>query len=121
MIGSPLPAPGVACLPSPLIKRTSNGNHVDYDILGLASWILSRSEEVGRSDLDQHGRFPATSSHAFKYGYLGRPVVDEWLCILGQVIERTWPGIELKRHCFDIKLSHDVDSQTAMDFVIIAA
>lgn len=63
-----------------------------------------------------HGRFPATASHAFRHGYLERPVVDEWLHILGQVIQRTWPGIALKRHAFSIKVSHDVDGPSRYAF-----
>jgi len=78
--------------------------------------MLSRQEEVGRSDLDAHGRFPATSSHAHKHGYLERPVVDEWLHILGQVMLRTWPGIELKQHSFRMRVSHDVDQPSLYAF-----
>lgn len=115
-LGSPLPAPGVASLPTPLITPIDNGTHVAYDILGLTYWMLSRQEEVGRTDLDEHGRFPATSSHAYKHGYLERPVVDEWLHILGQVMQRTWPGIELKQHSFSMKVSHDVDEPSRYGF-----
>jgi hypothetical protein len=78
--------------------------------------MLSRLEEVGRTDLDSHGRFPATSSHAYKHGYLERPIVDEWLYVLGQVIQRTWPGIALKQHRFSIKVSHDVDGPSRYAF-----
>ena len=60
--------------------------------LGLTYWILARVEEIGRTDLDNRGRIPATASHAFKHGYLDRPVVDEWLHLLGRVIQRQWPG-----------------------------
>jgi hypothetical protein len=115
-LGATLPAPGAASLPTPLITPTANGMHVAYDILGLTYWMLSRQEEVGRTDLDAHGRFPATSSHAYKHGYLDRPVVDEWLHILGQVIQRTWPGIELKQHSFSMKVSHDVDEPSRYGF-----
>jgi hypothetical protein len=113
---SPLPAPGAVNLPSPLITPTDRGMHVAYDILGLTYWMLSRQEEVGRTDLDEHARFPASSSHAYKHGYLERPVVDEWLYILGQVIQRTWQGIELKRHSFSMKVSHDVDRPSRYAF-----
>jgi hypothetical protein len=116
VLGAPLPAPGAASLPTPLITPTANGMHVAYDILGLTYWMLSRQEEVGRTDLDAHGRFPATSSHAYKHDYLEQPVVDEWLHILGQVIQRTWPGIELKQHSFSIKVSHDVDEPSRYGF-----
>lgn len=104
-----LPAPGAVKLPAPLIEQSANGFRIHYDLLGLTYWMLSRHEEVGRSDLDAHGRFPATASHAFKHGYLERPIVDEWLHVLGQVIQRTWPSIELQQHAFSMKVSHDVD------------
>lgn len=111
-----LPAPGVSRLSSPLVVPTPQGYHIQYDILGLTFWMLTRQEEVGRTDLDDHSRFPATASHAYKHGYLERPIVDEWLHILGQVIARTWPGIELKKHQFRMKVSHDVDGPSRYAF-----
>ena len=115
-LASVLSAPGASMLPSPLIEQTEQGWHIHYDILGLTYWMLSRQEEVGRTDLDAHGRFPATSSHAFKHGYLERPIVDEWLHILGQVIARTWPDLQLKQHSFSMKVSHDVDAPSRYGF-----
>ncbi len=114
--GTPLAAPGASSLPFPLISPCEHGLHVAYDMLGLTYWMLSRQEEVGRTELDEHGRFPATSSHAHKYGYLERPVVDEWLHVLGQAITRVWPGIALTQHAFSIKVSHDVDTPSRYAF-----
>ncbi|QIB52611.1 polysaccharide deacetylase family protein [Pseudomonas sp. OIL-1] len=111
-----LPAPSETGLPSPLIEISDNGAVIHYDILGLAYWMLTRLEEVGRSDLDDHQRFPAISSHAFKHDYLERPIVDEWLHILGQVIQRQWPGLTLKQHQFSMKVSHDVDGPSRYGF-----
>ena len=111
-----LPAPGLMQLPVPLIAATERGWHVGYDILGLAYWMLTRQEEVGRTDLDIHGRFPASASHAFKHGYLERPIIDEWLHVLGQVIGETWPGIALTPHQFSMKVSHDVDNPSLYAF-----
>ena len=111
-----LPAPGVALLPTPLIEKRGKDYLVHYDILGLMYWVLARIEEIGSKDLDNHNRFPATSSHAYKYNYLERPIVDEWLHILGQVIQRVWPQLKLKQHQFSIKLSHDVDSPSLYAF-----
>lgn len=111
-----LPAPGAAQLPAPLITPADNGWHIGYDILGLTYWMLTRQEEVGRTDLDNHGRFPAVHSHAYKHSYLERPIVDEWLHVLGQVIARTWPGIALKQHQFSMKVSHDVDAPSRYGF-----
>ena len=117
VLGQVLPAPGVVHMPSPLIEK-NNGNYViHYDVLGLTYWMLTRTEEIGREDLDVHNRFPASSSHAYKYGYLDRPIVDEWLYILGQIIQRQWPSIKLRVHSFDMKISHDVDRPSRYGFM----
>lgn len=111
-----LPAPGSVEPVLPLISCRGRDVFVHYDIPGLVYWMLTRLEEIGRKDLDDHSRFPANSSHAFKHGYLERPIVDEWLCILGQVIKRVWPQIVLKKHTFEMKVSHDVDGPARYAF-----
>ena len=111
-----LPAPGAQCLPVPLVQATHSGQQVNYDILGLAYWMLSRHEELGRTDLDAHGRFPAIASHAYRHDYLERPIVDEWLHILAQIIERQWPQLQLRRQVFSMKVSHDVDTPSRYGF-----
>jgi hypothetical protein len=112
----PLPAPGAAALPSPLVRKTADGHFIGYDIPGMAYWMLSRQEEVGRLDLDSHGRFPATASHAHQHGYLERPVVDEWLNVLGQVMERQWPGFACRKPEAAVVVSHDVDTPSRYAF-----
>lgn len=108
-LGGALPAPGVAELSFPLIEQRGTKTCIHYDIIGLTYWMLARVEEIGRSDLDYHGRFPAIHSHANNNRYLDRPVVDEWFQILGQVIKRQWPALELRLDRACIELSHDVD------------
>lgn len=113
---SPLPTPGLQELLHPLIEQ-KNGNYLfHYDLIGLFFWMLARVEEIGRTDLDGHSRFPAKSSHAFKHNYLDRPVVDEWLEILGQVILRQWPNLKLKQNHANIFVSHDVDHPSRFTF-----
>ncbi|WP_243737003.1 polysaccharide deacetylase family protein [Cupriavidus sp. L7L] len=112
----PLPAPGLARAPSPLIESTPAGYRIHYDVLGLCYWMLSRQEEVGRTDLDKYRRFPASGSHAHRHGYLERPVVDEWLHILGQVIRRQWPELQLRQLRPGMKVSHDVDVPSRYGF-----
>lgn len=116
VLNKPLPMPCVDELIQPLIENKQDHAVIHYDILGLTYWMLNRIEEIGRSDLDNHQRFPAVNSHAHKYGYLERPVVDEWLHILGQVMQLVWPALELKRHQFSMKVSHDVDSPSLYAF-----
>lgn len=117
ILGKSLPAPGLAEPARPLIELSQGGYVIHYDILGLTYWMLTRLEEVGRTDLDEHGRFPATASHAFRHEYLERPLVDEWLDILGQVIQRTWTDAKASPHEFNIKVSHDVDLASRYGFL----
>lgn len=104
-----LPAPSSSDLCLPLVEFKESKVCVHYDILGLTFWMLCRGEEIGRTDLDEHQRFPSKHSHAFEHNYLERPIVDEWLDILKQIIQRVWPGSALKVHQFEVKVSHDVD------------
>ena len=114
--GLKLPAPGYSELPSPLISKCNSGFEVHVDLIGIVYWMLNRIEEVGRTDLDQHQRFISTSSHAHQHNYLERPIADEWLHVLEQVIRRTWPSIDIKRHHFSMMVSHDVDVPSCYAF-----
>ena len=119
-IGQPLPAPGVSVLPKPLIVQKEDHHLIQYDILGLTYWALNRIEEIDSDKLDSHGRFPAVHSHAYKHKYLDRPVVDEWLHLLGQVIQRQWPELRCKQHQFKMQVSHDVDAPSRYGFCSFA-
>lgn len=108
-LGGPIPAPGYYQFYDRLVERRGGEHFINYDIPSLMYWMLARLEEIGRVDLDTYQRFPATSSHAYNYGYLDRPVVDEWMHLLKQVIQRQWPGLDLKSHKFSVRVTHDVD------------
>lgn len=113
-----LPAPGCSEDLPPLVTHSEAGIHLHYDILGLTYWMLARCEEVDPPEeiLDHHQRFPATASHAFRYGYLERPIVDEWIVILRQVIRRLWSRLPLVQPQFQVVVSHDVDAPSAYAF-----
>lgn len=111
-----LPAPGLKSISEPLIELDGLGFKIHYDLLGFVYWMLARCEELSPAHLDEHGRFPASQSHSAKYGYLDRPLVDEWLALLGEVITRQWPGLKLKAHAFSMKVSHDVDEPSRYAF-----
>ncbi len=113
---TPLPTPGSVGIRGPAISQTAQGAFLSYDVLGLAYWMLSRAEEVGRADLDGHQRFPARSSHAHRNGYLDRPVVDEWFDVLRRLARTVWPGLALRDLRFEMRLSHDVDRPSEYAF-----
>lgn len=111
-----LPAPGVSSLPADLIYPSESGYRIEYDILGLMYWMLARCEEIDEGPRDRYDRFPTQASHAYRHGYLQRPIVDEWLHILRQVIERQWPELTLKPLPYSMCVSHDVDEPSRYAF-----
>ena len=113
-----LPAPGLLEVNKPLFHYTIDGFQVLYDIVGLTYWILARCEEINPPSelLDCHSRFSAFNSHALLYDYLERPIVDEWLEVLRQVMHRMWPRVSLLQHRFKVVVSHDVDAPSAYAF-----
>ncbi len=114
-----IPIPGVKNPPKNLLEIEETKLTIGFDLFGLIYWMLSRSEEVNPPNdiLDVHKRFPAFASHAFKNGYLKRPIIDEWLIIFAQVLQKVWPEIKLKTNEYRLKISHDVDSPACYSMI----
>jgi len=94
-------------LPDPSILNTPNPGFPD--LFAATFFMLTRFEETISTEQDDHGRFPAAHSMAWKQGFLQRPVVNEWANWLWEAIVRLgWRG-ERKQRKFQISLSCDVD------------
>lgn len=108
-LGKILIAPGYIPSRNKVISKTKNEYIIDYDVLGLIFWTLNRLEEIAHNKKDKHNRFYAGISHAKKYNYLDKPIIDEWLEILKQVIKKQWPSIKLKKNKSSLIVSQDID------------
>ena len=109
VVGGCIPAPGLEDLQEELIQPTENGYIIKYDFLNLMFVMLCRLDEYGSSDLDSHGRFKSANSISVRGNYIDRPIVDEWLEILRQIIVKTWPDLSVRQGVYSMCLSHDVD------------
>lgn len=109
IFNEPIPSPGYSILQYPIIEFSNSLIYLHYDLIGLIYWSLVRVEEYNVSKLDKHNRFQNISSHAKRYNYLDRPLVDEWVHLLKQLINSNFPQTIFKKHYFKIILSHDVD------------
>lgn len=90
------------------LDESGNG-HLNLDVFGSAFFMLSRYEEAVLIERDSHDRFPATASIAYRAGFLGRPIVDEYVEILWAAMKRVWPNLERKKRKGQILVSCDVD------------
>jgi hypothetical protein len=72
------------------------------DVLAHAFFELSRYEEYIATNRDIHDRFTGQQSHAFKNGYLQRPIVHEIAEGLKQKLRQRYATILFKNinHCF---------------------
>lgn len=82
---------------------------IPFDLPGLLFWCLSRIEEVNADEKDEHDRFSAKQSHAYKFGYLNRPIIDEWFLVLKTFMEYHVEMYTANKSCYSLELSHDVD------------
>lgn len=95
----------------PFAERYDDSTIIFYaDIIAATFFMLSRWEETISSVRDQHGRFPATSSVAYKQGFLDLPIIDEYALVLGAWLKTILPSWEMQPHRFSVKLSHDIDT-----------
>jgi hypothetical protein len=79
------------------------------DLLTSVVLTLSRYEETLAVPRDEHGRFAAASSIAWRDGFLDRPIVDEWGLAFAEAIRFLLPAWQPKKPVFRVKIGHDVD------------
>lgn len=79
------------------------------DLFGSAFFMLTRYEEIVGVSRDQWDRFPATASVAFREGFLLRPIVNEYVEVLWQMLKLLWPRLQRKLRNYRVLLSHDID------------
>ena len=93
----------------PGIYRSEATTCIRLDIFGSVFFMLSRLEEFICSEKDVHGRFEAKSSIAVKAGFLERPIVDEYISILGHYIRERFPNVEFSGKKFEKIITCDTD------------
>lgn len=79
------------------------------DIFASVFFMLSRWEEIICEERDEHYRFPGKSSLAWKNGFLYRPVVDEMIEMLWNMLVSLDPNLSRKKTSGKIVPSCDVD------------
>jgi peptidoglycan/xylan/chitin deacetylase (PgdA/CDA1 family) len=80
------------------------------DIFASSFFMLTRWEEYVNKTRDNHERFPASESLAFKFGFLGRPVVNEYVELLWQMLKELGFDEPRRERSFSVLPTHDVDS-----------
>lgn len=79
-----------------------------FDVFSAVFFLLSRYEEYYPFTPDMHGRYPAKESILYKNGWLRRPIVDEWIQALREMLAGQYQQQVPQAH-FTFQPSYDID------------
>lgn len=81
-----------------------------FDIFASVFFCLSRYEEYLPHISDQHGRYPAAASLAYREGFLRKAVVDRWAIMLADRLRQRYPSLVVPSRWFDVEDTVDIDA-----------
>jgi hypothetical protein len=91
------------------VEPKTNSVETNIDVIASSFFMLSRIEELFAEQWDDHGRYPAEDSIAFRERFLQRPIVNEYLELLWSWLSKACPTLHRSRRDFELFLTHDVD------------
>jgi hypothetical protein len=97
----------------PVFFLTSGDSDFPFDIFAASFYLVTRYEEYCEFQPDEYGRFRATSSFAFKNGFLGVPVVDMWVKEMSKALLKRFQNLAFKRNEYKALLTIDSDEPYA--------
>ncbi len=92
--------------------RTSQ-NQWAFDWFASAFYMATRYEEYLPSELDNHGRFRAENSLAYKHGFLKKAVVHRWALELKQALKQYYPHLQFRQPTYTYLSTIDIDAAYA--------
>jgi len=90
-----------------IYANNAQGYSLPFDLFSAIFFLLSRYEEYYSYRPDKHGRYPAKESILYKNGWLQRPIVDEWVLALKQLLQQKATAI--KNTDFEYQPTYDID------------
>ena len=89
---------------------TGEKSAIPFDIFAASFYMLSRYEEYLPHVKDEFGRFTASESLAYKYGFLYQPVVDIWAYKFKHALQKQFSEFQFPNKAYRIKPIIDVPS-----------
>ena len=88
-----------------------NKGALGFDVFAASFYLLARYEEyIYPNHVDEHGRFLATQSIAYKNDFLTKPIIQYWAQWIKEKLTECFPSLSFKKHSFQPHLTIDVDA-----------
>ena len=93
----------------PVFFTSQDEPDLPFDIFAASFYLVTRYEEYIEFEPDTYGRFKASSSIAYKNGFLEIPVIDLWCREFSKVLLKKFQTLTFKRNEFRALLTIDTD------------
>lgn len=91
----------------------TNSEDIPFDLFAASFFMVSRYEEYLKIKKDKLGRFSASSSLAYKYGFIKEPIVNLWSIKLAELLKKQFPDFEYTLNKFRHQPTIDIDNAWA--------
>lgn len=98
---------------TPVLFSCSHFKHFPFDIFAASFYLASRYEEYLPHIRDQHDRYPAHESIAFKENFITLPVINIWASFLWESLKLKFPNLTRKEKKYHFTSTIDVDNAYA--------
>jgi hypothetical protein len=88
--------------------KQAEGN-IPFDIFAASFYLLTLYEEYLPKKLDEHGRFDAKESLAYRKGFLEIPLIDRWVYLLKEQLEKMYPRLTFRKREYQFISTIDID------------
>lgn len=96
------------------VKVNDKKIYVGIDIFGSCFFMLTRYEEIVVKEKDCHDRMDYVNSIAEKSNFLNRPIVNEFIELLYNIIKSIDDSIIKKQRVYKVIPTHDIDKPLGM-------
>ena len=93
----------------PYFFKTNGNSLFGFDIFASTFFMVTRYEEYFPENLDNHNRFKAEDSSAYKNNFLNLPVVNLWALDLKKEIAKIYPNYNFLQTKYNYINSIDID------------
>lgn len=96
------------------VKVNDKKIYVGIDIFGSCFFMLTRYEEIVVKEKDCHDRMDYVNSIAEKSNFLNRPIVNEYIELLYNIIKSIDDSVIKKQRVYKVIPTHDIDKPLGM-------